>query len=149
MSVTGAALKGIIAQVVEINGLMLEMAHAATQQSTGIQEVNAAVTQMDQVTQQNAAMVEESTAASRNLAAETKGLVELLSFFRMKHVDGGSKSAGAAQPRQRLGSDDWTHSTRKSARFVRVAGGCASTAAKIEQAELPKAGAERDEWVEF
>ena len=62
---------------------MNEMSQAAQQQSTGIQEVNTAVSQMDQVTQQNAAMVEESTAASRNLASETGELVRLVAFFRV------------------------------------------------------------------
>jgi methyl-accepting chemotaxis protein len=59
------------------------MAAAAEQQATGIQEVNAAVGQMDQATQQNAAMVEESTAAARNLAGETKSLTDLVSFFKV------------------------------------------------------------------
>jgi methyl-accepting chemotaxis protein len=59
------------------------MTGAAEQQATGIQEVNAAVSQMDQVTQQNAAMVEQSTAASRNLAMETQELAELIGFFRV------------------------------------------------------------------
>lgn len=80
---TGEALKRIVDQVVEINALVGEMAQAAQQQSTGIEEVNAAVTQMDQVTQQNAAMVEQSTAASRNLAVETTGLTELVSYFKV------------------------------------------------------------------
>ncbi len=57
------------------------MAQAAQQQSTGIEEVNTAVTQMDQVTQQNAAMVEQSTAASRNLANETADLSKMVAYF--------------------------------------------------------------------
>jgi hypothetical protein len=59
------------------------MAQAAEQQSTGIEQVNAAVGQMDQVTQQNAAMVEESTAASRSLADETRALAGLVGFFNV------------------------------------------------------------------
>ncbi len=80
---SGQALQRIVDQVVQINVLMNEMSQAAQQQSTGIAEVNAAVSQMDQVTQQNAAMVEQSTAAARNLASETGGLVQLVSFFRV------------------------------------------------------------------
>jgi len=78
---SGAALRQIMDQVLQINSLVSEMAQATEQQSTGIEQVNAAVGQMDQVTQQNAAMVEESTAASRNLATETMGLQSLVGFF--------------------------------------------------------------------
>jgi methyl-accepting chemotaxis protein len=80
---SGAALKHIVEQVVQINSLVSEMAQAAEQQSSGIEQVNAAVGQMDQVTQQNAAMVEQSTAASRQMAGEAQSLAGLVSFFRV------------------------------------------------------------------
>ena len=71
---SGNALTRIAAQVVEIDALMSEMLDAARQQSTGIGGVNTAVAEMDQVTQRNAAMVEQTTAASRELARETAEL---------------------------------------------------------------------------
>jgi methyl-accepting chemotaxis protein len=80
---SGAALKNIVENVALINSLVKEMAQAAEQQSTGIEEVNNAVAQMDQVTQQNAAMVEQSTAASRNLATETQKLSGIVGFFKV------------------------------------------------------------------
>jgi methyl-accepting chemotaxis protein len=73
------------------------MAGAAEMQSTGIQEVNAAVGQMDQVTQQNAAMVEQSTAAAKNLAEETRVLMDLVSFFHVGDV--GVAPTKTAPPR--------------------------------------------------
>jgi methyl-accepting chemotaxis protein len=84
---SGTALKRIAAQVVEINTLVLEMANGAQQQATGIEQVSAAVNQMDQVTQKNAAMVEESTAASRNLASETTELSRLVGFFNVGEAE--------------------------------------------------------------
>jgi methyl-accepting chemotaxis protein len=78
---SGTVLKRIIEQVVEINNLARGSAEAGQQQAAGIEEVNAAVAQMDQVTQQNAAMVEQSTAAARNLAGESKVLLDLVGFF--------------------------------------------------------------------
>jgi methyl-accepting chemotaxis protein len=80
---TGEALSRIVAQVGEINALVLDMAASAEEQAGGLQQVNTAVNQMDQVTQQNAAMVEESTAASHALAAEAATLTELVSRFRI------------------------------------------------------------------
>jgi len=90
---TGQALKRIVDQVTEISALAQGSAEAGEQQAAGIEQVNSAVSQMDQVTQQNAAMVEESTAASRNLASETKVLTDLVGFFSV-----GEASYAAPQP---------------------------------------------------
>jgi len=79
---TALALERIAAQVTRLRGLIGEIAGAAAEQATGLGQVNVAVSQMDQVTQQNAAMVEETTAASNQLAHEVKGLNELLGQFR-------------------------------------------------------------------
>ena len=64
---TGKSLELIVAKVAEINGVVGDIAAGATEQATGLQEVNAVVNQMDKATQQNAAMVEQSTAASKSL----------------------------------------------------------------------------------
>ncbi len=79
---TGAALTGIVDQVARITHLVADIAASAQEQATGLQQVNTAVNQMDQVTQQNAAMVEESTAASHSLAQETEQLSRLIGQFR-------------------------------------------------------------------
>jgi methyl-accepting chemotaxis protein len=63
----GKALERIVAQVADINAIVIEIAASAKEQATGLAEVNTAINQMDQVTQQNAAMVEQSTAASHEL----------------------------------------------------------------------------------
>ncbi len=81
VSETGKALERIVAQVARLNLLVSEIAASAQEQATGLGEVNAAVNQMDQVTQQNAAMVEQSTAASHNLASEASELARLLAQF--------------------------------------------------------------------
>jgi methyl-accepting chemotaxis protein len=78
---TGKALERIVAQVGEINGIVADIAASAEEQATGLQQVNTAVNQMDQVTQQNAAMVEQSTAASHTLAGEAEQLSRLISRF--------------------------------------------------------------------
>jgi methyl-accepting chemotaxis protein len=103
---TGQALKRIVGQVAEINDVVLEMAASAQQQSTGLNQVNAAVNQMDQVTQQNAAMVEQSTAASHNLAREAETLSSLLSRFRIEAgagpvIKAASRSAPRTVPQMR------------------------------------------------
>ena len=76
----------------EINGVVTEIAASAQEQATGLQQVNTAVNQMDQVTQQNAAMVEEATAASHALTSEADTLSRLISRFEL-----GDKAQGQAQ----------------------------------------------------
>ena len=96
---TGEALGRIVSQVGEINALVLDMAASAEEQAGGLQQVNTAVNQMDQVTQQNAAMVEQSTAASHALAAEAATMTELMSRFRIGEV-ATPAAAPVAAPRQ-------------------------------------------------
>ena len=79
---TGRALEAIVAQVVQANGLVAKIASSAQEQASGLQQVNAAVNQMDRVTQQNAAMVEETTAARHALAQGAQELGSLIARFR-------------------------------------------------------------------
>ncbi len=92
---TGQALGRIVAEVAEIDGLMSEISASAQEQATGLQQVNTAVNQMDQVTQQNAAMVEESTAASHSLAQEADVLAA--SVARFKVAQGANAVAASAR----------------------------------------------------
>jgi methyl-accepting chemotaxis protein len=88
---TGEALQRILAQVNDINHVVEAIAVGAKEQSRGLDEVNTAIGQMDQVTQQNAAAAEESTAASRTMSNETAQLAALVGQF---HV-GGAESVEA------------------------------------------------------
>ncbi|MCY1294021.1 Methyl-accepting chemotaxis protein IV [compost metagenome] len=81
---TGEALTEIEMLVNRVNEQVASIATAAREQATGLQEVNVAVNSMDQMTQQNAAMVEETTAASQTLAAESRELKSLLTKFRLQ-----------------------------------------------------------------
>jgi len=79
---TGDALGRIGANVARINEHMASIVVAAREQSTGLHEINTAVSQLDQMTQQNAAMVEETNAASHTLAQDTEKLSGLVGQFR-------------------------------------------------------------------
>ncbi|WP_082212586.1 methyl-accepting chemotaxis protein [Erwinia sp. 9145] len=70
-----------VARVVDIVG---EIAIASREQSSGIDQVNIAVTQMDSATQQNASLVQEATAASQTVSEHAGLLVEKMSFFRLQ-----------------------------------------------------------------
>jgi methyl-accepting chemotaxis protein len=99
---TGKVLERIVTQVAQINGVVTEIAASAEEQSTGLQQVNTAVNQMDQVTQQNAAMVEEATAASHALTSEADTLTRLISRFDLGgEVRAQTPTARPAPPPQR------------------------------------------------
>ncbi len=85
---TGEALKKIGQQVATINENVRAMVTSSQEQSAGLQEINTAVNQMDQVTQQNAAMVEETTAAVHSVFSETETLNEALCRFRLDGQQG-------------------------------------------------------------
>ena len=86
---TGTVLSKISAQIVTISQHVEMIARASHDQSNALQSVNATVNQMDQMTQQNAAMVEETTAASRELANEADALLQLVRQFK---IDGDTQS---------------------------------------------------------
>lgn len=80
---TGEALGGISKHVININDQISTIATAAREQLSGIQEVNSAVVQMDQMTQQNAAMVEETNAVTHQLADDVNSLSAVVGEFSL------------------------------------------------------------------
>ena len=85
---------------------MNEITAAADEQSSGIEQVNKAVMQMDEMTQQNAALVEEAASASESMEEQAKAMIELMEFFKIgDHHSreftantGNSRGAGSSRP---------------------------------------------------
>jgi methyl-accepting chemotaxis protein len=80
---TGRSLKRIADQVVEINGVVADIAVGAQEQATSLQHISAAVEQMNLATQESAAMVEESAAVGHSLSDESVKLAQLVGQFRI------------------------------------------------------------------
>ncbi|KAA3500641.1 methyl-accepting chemotaxis protein [Rhizobium rhizogenes] len=135
---TGKALTTIVSEVQEINRHVVSIVESAQEQSSGLQQINTAVNQMDQDTQKNAAMVEETNAASHNLAKEVASLNQLLSQFRLADVAYQQKSQPA--PVRNAGGND-----RPVASPVRALG------RKIASAFAGNAAVDtsKDDWQEF
>ncbi len=81
---SGKMLDDIVASVKKVSDIISEIAAASQEQSSGIEQVNKAVMQMDEMTQQNAALVEEAAAASRSMEEQAKGLGEMVQFFKLE-----------------------------------------------------------------
>ncbi|XLZ72021.1 methyl-accepting chemotaxis protein [Massilia sp. SR12] len=79
----GAAMQDIVKSVHSVASLMGEIASASQEQSLGIDQVNQAVTQMDNTTQQNAALVEQAAAAAQSLSEQAARLEEVVSLFKL------------------------------------------------------------------
>ena len=87
---SGKTLTEIVGSVKKVSDIIAEIAAASQEQSAGIDQVNKAVMQMDEVTQQNAALVEEAAAASESMDEQAKGLGQLMEFFKINGEERGS-----------------------------------------------------------
>jgi methyl-accepting chemotaxis protein len=85
----GNTMQEIVASVQRVTDIMAEITAASVEQSAGIDQVNTAVTSMDEVTQQNAALVEQAAAAAESLVDQAESLIEVVSVFKLS---GGSFS---------------------------------------------------------
>jgi methyl-accepting chemotaxis protein len=78
----GSTMRGIVDSIKSVTDIVGEISAANSEQTSGIEQINQAITQMDTVTQQNAALVEEAAAASQALQSQAVKLNELVSVFK-------------------------------------------------------------------
>ena len=89
----GKTMDEIVSSVKRVTDIMSEIAAASQEQSSGIEQVNQAITRMDEVTQHNAALVKEAAAAAESLQDQAGKLTEAVSVFKL---DGVAHSPRAA-----------------------------------------------------
>lgn len=139
VTATGDVLSHIGEDVVQISDHVLSIAAAAHEQNTGLSEINAAVSQMDQVTQRNAAMVEETNAASVTLAQDADKLIQVISRFKLGERIGSYTAPKAVSEPAR------PQASRARTLVNRVAGAFNRNTA-VARAEPARAS---DNWEEF
>jgi methyl-accepting chemotaxis protein len=81
---SGETLEQIVIAVKKVTDVIAEIAAASREQSAGLDQVNTAITQMDDMTQQNAALVEEATAASQSMADQAGELTRMLAHYQVE-----------------------------------------------------------------
>jgi methyl-accepting chemotaxis protein len=86
--------------VKKVSDIIAELAAGSREQLSGIEQVNRAVTQLDQMTQQNAALVEEASAASKSMASRSQAMSGLLERYRLEQ---GESQRGAESGASRAG----------------------------------------------
>jgi methyl-accepting chemotaxis protein len=109
---SGRTLEDIVSAVKKVTDIVAEIASASREQSSGIEQVNKAVMQMDQTTQQNAALVEEASAASQAIVEQAQALNGMIARYK---VDEGAER----RPQGRAPT-----SAKTSANFSNVISNC-------------------------
>jgi methyl-accepting chemotaxis protein-2 (aspartate sensor receptor) len=79
----GQTMSEIVASVQRVSDVIATITHASTEQSNGIGQVNASVSQLDQMTQQNSALVEQSSAAAESLKDQAARMLQVLAGFHI------------------------------------------------------------------
>lgn len=79
----GSTMSDIVQSVQRVTDIVGEITAAATEQSTGINEINRAVVNLDQMTQQNSALVEESAAAATSMREQAGQLAAAVALFKV------------------------------------------------------------------
>ena len=144
----GATMDEIVTSVQRVTDIMGEISLATQEQSSGIDQINMAVGQMDTVTQQNAALVEEAAAAAASLEEQAARLAEVVSVFRME---------ASAAPRAAVMAVRRTATVAKAAAAPRAVAAPAArpalkTVAARPAAKAPSrqtATASSEDWEEF
>ena len=101
VELAGQSMSEIVASVRRVSDLIGEITASSTEQRDGINQVNQAVTNLDQMTQQNAALVEESSAAALSMQDQAQRLAEVVSVFKLGR-DAAVFSAAPAQAPARM-----------------------------------------------
>ena len=96
----GTALTEIVESIERVTQIVSEIATASAEQSTGIEEVNKALAQMDEMTQQNSALVEENAATAKTLEQQAFAMDERVAFFRIAEGAAMAAAPAVAAPSQ-------------------------------------------------
>lgn len=136
----GRTMDEIVQSVKRVTDIMAEITAASVEQSQGIEQVNVAVAQMDEMTQQNAALVEEAAAAAESLQEQADGLAQAVAVFKTGVQAITGPRPGSPQPVRPV----------KTAVRTAAAASKAPLPARAASKALPKASAtDEDEWEEF
>ena len=96
----GHTTQEIVTSIKRVTDIMAEISAASLEQSSGIEQVNTAITQMDDVTQQNAALVEQAAAAAESLEEQALQLVQVVTRFKLEESFQPQKSAAERKARK-------------------------------------------------
>jgi methyl-accepting chemotaxis protein len=119
---TGATMAELVTAIKRVADIMAEINAASVEQGSGIEQVNRAVTQMDEVTQQNAALVEEAAAAAASLEDQARQLIATMAVYTLSgaHATRSAPSTATMHvaPPQRRATDIRSVAPKRAARIA-------------------------------
>jgi methyl-accepting chemotaxis protein len=130
----GRTMEELVTSVRRVAEIMTEIASASHEQSSGIEQINKAITQMDSVVQMNASLVEEATAAATGMASRATALARSVARFQV-----ADETGAAAEPLE---------AKHAAAALPRAAESSRRVAASASREPVP-VGPDGDEWKEF
>ncbi|WUR11511.1 methyl-accepting chemotaxis protein [[Empedobacter] haloabium] len=141
----GQTMGLIVTSIKQVADIMGEITAATQEQSNGIEEVNQAITTMDEMTQRNAALVEEAAAAAESMQEQAQRLAEAVSIFKLG-TEHAPVARAAVAPKAQLAKP----AAKPAARAVAVRPQAPKAAASAAPAPAKKATAPAgDDWEEF
>jgi methyl-accepting chemotaxis protein len=155
---SGQTLEQIVASVKKVSDIVAEIAAASREQSSGIEQVNRAVMQMDETTQQNAALVEEATAASQSMADQARELNQMMARYRLAegHMAAMASTPSASRPaaaptrlERRSTGRPWTGKAAKPASRPAAVAVAEAPRQAAEPVAHKKAASDDTDWQEF
>jgi methyl-accepting chemotaxis protein len=96
----GTTMQEVVQSVKRVSDMISEITAAGQEQSSGIDQINQAIIQMDSITQQNSALVEEAAAASATMQDQAAKLVDVVSVFKLDNNGTYSAPKASAAPRR-------------------------------------------------
>jgi methyl-accepting chemotaxis protein len=94
----GTSLNDIVDSIKGVAKIVADIAAASSDQADGLEQINKALTQMDEATQQNSALVEENAATAKTLESQARVMDDRVAFFQIEPAS----AAPAAEPRLAL-----------------------------------------------
>jgi len=148
---SGKVLGEIVVRVKKVTDVMAEIASSSREQASGIEQVNKAITMMDDVTQQNAALVEEASAAAQALTEQASNLMQLIARYKVGESAAGAmpvrtapKTAAPARPAPERRSPERPLMGKRRAQAT-----AAAAAARPGAARAQAPATETEEWKDF
>jgi methyl-accepting chemotaxis protein len=141
----GETMHEIVTSVQRVTDIMGEITAASAEQSSGIDQVNKSVTEMDETTQQNAALVEEAAAAAESLVEQAATLMDSVNKYRLHQTRPVTRTSVA--PAKKSAAVPFANKAKPVAPSRSVAPSRA--VAQEQPARLAKTGTDNSDWEEF
>ena len=141
----GHTTQEIVTSIKRVTDIMAEISAASLEQSSGIEQVNTAITQMDDVTQQNAALVEQAAAAAESLEEQALQLVQVVTRFKLDE-NGQPQKATAEKKTRRIEALPPKVAGKK---FSQLSAPRKQKKTEAPALSAPKSAEQDDDWKEF